>query len=115
MRSGTILEPKLDWGLLVLRIGLGATALLVLALPAAREGPAALLSPLALSVTAGYRTRPAAALAAGGWAVVLARDLLLVAPWYGLPVRAALQLILFTGLALTGPGRFAIDARRPAR
>lgn len=115
MRSRTILEPKLDWGLLVLRIGLGATALLVIALPAAREGPAALLFPFALSVTAGYGARPAAALAAGGWAVLLARDLLLGAPWYSLPVRAALEVILFTGLALTGPGRFSIDALRPAR
>ena len=115
MRSRTIFAPTLDWGLFVLRMGLGATALSLIALPPAREGPAAVLSPLALLVTAGYRARPAAALAAVGWAVVLARDVLRGAPWYGLPVRAALAVILFSGLALTGPGRFSIDALWPAR
>ena len=100
MSGRSLFQSSLDRGLLVLRAGLGATAL---------------LSPVALLVTVGYRTRPAAALGAAGWAVVLARDLITGAPWYSLPVRAALQVILCSGLALLGPGGFSIDARREAR
>jgi putative oxidoreductase len=59
----------------------------------------------ALLVACGFLTRIAAAVGAVGMAVALYVSLRLGEE----PLRAALYLVIFLGLAITGPGKFSID------
>jgi uncharacterized membrane protein YphA (DoxX/SURF4 family) len=118
--QGRIFEPAIDAGLLTLRIGLGISFVFLFALKQSdsaevfirhpgRVWPLAALAIGALLVTFGFLARIAAGLSAMGWAWALYSGLQAGEVWYNLPVRAALFVIVFAALALTGPGRFSID------
>lgn len=59
----------------------------------------------ALCIAFGFLTRAAAAVGAIGMAVALYISLRLGEE----PLRAALYLVIFLGLAITGPGKYSID------
>lgn len=109
---------RLDLALLWLRIGTGILMVLWLALPAAGatatfggrpEGAwvLVLVGALVLLVVVGYRARTAAGALAvlSCWAVIA--ELLDHQRALAIPMRSAIWVILFTGLALVGPGRYA--------
>ncbi|HEY3784418.1 MAG TPA: hypothetical protein VGL55_03985 [Steroidobacteraceae bacterium] len=119
-------SPQLDIGLLVLRLGIGAALVLLLTLKQAaggaeflacfsRAGLATLLIAGTASVAVGVRTRGVAAFMALIWASLLGAELYTGEPLYLFPVRAALFLILFAALALTGAGRFSVDHARVSK
>jgi len=114
---------RLDLGLLVLRVGIGVLTILWLALPAAGatatfggrpEGSwiVVVVGGLALLVVLGYRGRTAAGALAvlSLWALIA--ELLDHQPPLAIPMRAGIWVILFTGLALLGPGQYALARPR---
>jgi uncharacterized membrane protein YphA (DoxX/SURF4 family) len=122
----SIAEPGIDAGLLTLRIGLGISFVVLLIVlkqsygaevfihPPGRLWPLAALAIGALLVTFGFLVRIAAVLSAMGWALTL-YSALHADVWYSLPVTAALYVIVFAALALTGPGRLSIDFVRSGK
>jgi uncharacterized membrane protein YphA (DoxX/SURF4 family) len=104
-------------GLLILRLGVGATSVLLFVLKHAgavtvfhpgRAWPVLLAAGAAL-ITLGFCTRLAAACMALSWAWAFGTGLYFGQPFYLFPVRAFLFVIVFTALAFTGAGRFSVD------
>jgi uncharacterized membrane protein YphA (DoxX/SURF4 family) len=115
-------KTRVDAGLLLLRIGVGANFLLlfllkqaeasaVFALHPSRTWPLLALASGAVLVTVGFLTRVAAAAMTLSWTWALATGLYLGQPFYLFPVRAVLFIIIFATLAFTGAGRFSVDRR----
>ncbi|MBZ5538757.1 MAG: hypothetical protein LAO31_22655 [Acidobacteriia bacterium] len=113
-------DPKIDVGLLALRIGLGFSFVLLFVLIQAdgarifilhpgRLWPLVGLSIAALLVVCGFLTELASALSVLSWAWALYSGLQAGDQWFVLPFRAALYVILFAALAITGPGKFSLD------
>jgi uncharacterized membrane protein YphA (DoxX/SURF4 family) len=111
---------RLEAGLLALRIGAGVSFVLLFGLKQSqganvfiynpgRLWPLLALSFGALLVAIGFRTRLAAGAVALAWAWAVYSGLQGRAEWFALPTRAFLYFILFTALALTGPGKFSLD------
>jgi uncharacterized membrane protein YphA (DoxX/SURF4 family) len=100
-------EP-IDVALAILRVGLGASCLFV---HTANLGLRAALWLCAVLVACGVLTRVTSAAAAAGWCAALIGSLRQGTEWYLFPILATLYLILFAALALSGPGRIAIDRR----
>lgn len=109
-----------DWGLLVVRVGLGLSfALLfglkqskaseVFAYQPGRVWPLILLGVTGALVVCGFWTEVAAAISALSWTWALYSGLRTGLAWYELPIRAALYAIMFAALAVSGAGRFSLD------
>jgi uncharacterized membrane protein YphA (DoxX/SURF4 family) len=60
-------------------------------------------------VVSGFLAELAAAFSALGWTWALYSELQVGLEWDSLPIRAALYVILFTALAIAGPGKFSLD------
>lgn len=112
---------RIALGLLVLRLGIGLSFILlfilkqsdaprIFALHPGRVLPLLFLSLAALLVVVGFVTELAGSVSALAWAWAMYSGLHAGLQWYGLPVRAALYVILFTALSITGPGIFSLDS-----
>lgn len=115
------LEPRMNAGLLLLRLGVGGSFVLLFTMKSSEAAkifvehpgqiwPLAGLSAAALLVTCGAATRLAATCASLAWTLALYSGLEAHEPWYALPVRSALYVILFATLTITGAGRFSVDS-----
>lgn len=113
--------PAPDAALLVLRLGLAAAFLLALALPphppllpggAMQAALALLLAAISLLAALGACTRPAALAGCALWLVSLSAGLAHGVPLSLVPARSLLFMIGFAALAVAGPGRFSLSARR---
>jgi len=115
-----MVAPRIDAGLLTLRVGIAISFILLYALPQAQSAevfgyhpgrywPLVALSFGAAAVLLGVATRLVSACLALSWAWAAYIELASGQRWESLPVRAVLFLILFATLALTGAGRFSVD------
>lgn len=110
-------EQRSDLGILILRFGVGVNFVLLFALKQAGAGsvfvqrtwPLAALALGAGLVTLGFRTRVVAGCMALVWGWILGYGIYCRQPFYLFPVRSALFVIVFGGLAFTGAGRFSLD------
>ena len=97
-------------GTLVLRLGLGASLVLVFVfvLHGASEAPSlrlAVLAGVGILAVLGVRTRLTAGAAAVGWLASAVADLVAGKDWFALPVRDFVFALLFTALALMAARR----------
>jgi uncharacterized membrane protein YphA (DoxX/SURF4 family) len=124
-------SSRLDVGLLAIRIGIGLSFVLLLALKpadatkflvkatgtvaAGHLWPASILSMAAFFLMFGLFTRAVGALSALACLYAVVATLHSGLPWFVLPVLSAESFVLFTALAITGPGRFSLDHLRQRR
>jgi uncharacterized membrane protein YphA (DoxX/SURF4 family) len=120
MATNDISKARLDTGLLTLRVGAGLSFILLFGLRQSqgasvfiyhpgRVWPLVALSFGALLVVSGFHARLAAGAVALAWAWAVYSGLRGGAEWFALPTRAFLYFLLFTALALTGPGKFSLE------
>ena len=130
LASGQTRSSRLDVGLLAIRIGIGLSFVLLLALKpadatkflakatgtiaAGHLWPANILSIAAFLIMFGLFTRAVAALSALACLYAAVAAVHLGLPWFVLPVLSAESVFLFTALAITGPGKFSLDHLRPS-
>lgn len=116
----SMLEPRSDAGLLVLRLGMGISFVLLFALKQGRgervfagyQGhawPLVLLAIGAAFVVFGMFGRSIATCVALAWGWAMVSGVRLGEPFYDEPLRSALFCLIFLVLAITGPGKFSID------
>jgi uncharacterized membrane protein YphA (DoxX/SURF4 family) len=131
LASGRTRSPRLDVGLLAIRIGIGLSFVLLLALKpadatkflakatgtiaAGHLGPPSILSIAAFFIMFGLFTRAVAALSASACLYAAVAALHSGLPWFVLPVLSGESVFLFTALAITGPGKFSLDHLRRSR
>jgi uncharacterized membrane protein YphA (DoxX/SURF4 family) len=115
-----MVAPRINAGLLTLRVGIAISFILLYALPQSQSAevfsynpgrywPLVALSFGAALVSLGVATRLLSACLALSWAWAAYIELEAGQRWGALPVRATLFLILFATLALTGAGKFSVD------
>ena len=111
-----MVAPRIDTGLLILRIGIAISSILLYALPQSqsaevfsRHWPLVVLSLGAALVSLGVATRLLSACLALSWAWAAYIELEAGQRWEALPIRAILFVFLFATLALTGGGKFSVD------
>ena len=115
-----MVAPRIDAGLLTLRVGVAISFILLYALPQSQSAevfghhpvsywPLVALSFGAAAVSLGVATRLVSVCLALSWACAAYVELEAGQRWESLPIRAVLFLILFATLALTGAGRFSVD------
>jgi uncharacterized membrane protein YphA (DoxX/SURF4 family) len=131
LASGRTRSSRLDVGLLAIRIGIGLSFVLLLALKpadateflakaagtiaAGHLWSASILSIAAFFLMFGLFTRAVAALSVLACLYAAVAALHSGLPWFVLPVLSAEYVFLFTALAITGPGKFSLDHLRRSR